>query len=768
MLKKVISVSNLGKFKNYQASGDVELRKINIVYADNGQGKTTLSAIFRSLSENNPSILKGRRTLGQTSPVSVHLRFKDDNVTFQNDAWSLHIPYFEIFDSRFIQENIYVGSQVDIENKRALYKFVVGTTGVGLAHELDAIDNAIRSITSEIGGIEKELKRTIKSPLSVDQFLTLTPPTALLDEEIAQKETDLRASKKSEEIRSKPPLKPVSLTLPVFQGIQSVIVHKLESLSEEAMRTVKTKINALGAASQGWLAQGSAYISGAECPFCEQQIEHTDLIRAYQAFFSQEYKQLQGNLTRLRSQYAVDQLKQLENAHQSNGLLAEYWGQFVKLEVIDPDMYLTLETSLTSISESVLSLIKDREQNLELDLADDTRLKQLGGLIKNLTESYDAYNQWVSLSNRLIDAYRQQLAGAKSNEIETAILTLHDRKARVSTDIDELCKKLVAGRVRKVDEEKTKATKRKQLDDYTKEVFPKYQSLINEFLVKFGSTFAIKDKASTHLGGKPGTSYKLVINETSFDVGDSSTPEHVPSFKNTLSEGEKSTLAFCYFLARLALDQDIGTKIIVLDDPLSSFDSYRRDLTKQEIKRLANRSLQVIVLSHDQYFIRLIWEDAKATSKPLWIHRTSNGSTLSEWDIESATQSSYFKDCSKLHKFLERGCNSEGEMRDIARAIRPVLEHNLQVRCPTEFSNNGKWLGDYLDAINSAPDGSTAFQLKAQYNDLDDINSFSKRYHHTQNQNADVEPISQTTLEMYVKKTFQAVAGIVTSSSHGE
>ncbi len=769
MLKKIVAVSNLGKFKNYQAGGDVELRKINVIYADNGQGKTTLGAIFRSLSENNPSILQGRRTLGQNDPVSVHLRFENDTVTFQNDTWSRHVPRFEVFDTRFIQENIYVGSQIGIENKRALYKFVVGTTGVGLARDLDAIDDAIKNTTSEINAIERELRRTIKSSLTIDDFLTLSSANnQTLDQEITQKESDLRASKKSDEIRSKPLLRSVTFSLPDLQSIESVLGQKMENLSEEAVNTIKDKVSKLGDNSQSWLAQGSKYLNTSACPFCEQDIEGINLVHAYRTIFSQKYQRLQGDLTRLRQQFAADQSRQIENNHQSNHLLAEYWKQFVQIEQIPPAQFLTIENSLKSISELVLSLIEDRERNLEADVAGNDKFKQIDELVAQLTKASIEYNKTIVSSNQVIEAYKKQLIETKSVDIERRLLVLNDTKTRFSQDTDTLCNKIIELRQKKEKAEGVKGAKRKQLDDYTKEVFPKYQTLINEFLAKFGSTFSITDKASTHLGGKPGTSYKLVINETSFDVGDSSTPEHVPSFSNTLSEGEKSTLAFCYFLARLALDQNIADKIVVLDDPLSSFDSYRRDLTKQEIKRLSQRAKQVIVLSHDQHFIMLIWEDAKASSKPLWIHRTAMGSTISEWDIESATQSSYFKDCSKLYACLEKGCNSESEMRDIARAIRPVLEYNLQVRCPAEFTNNGEWLGNYLDTIDKAKVGNPAFALKPQYNDLDDINSFSKRYHHTQNQNADAEPISQTTLEMYVKKTLKAVAGIVTSTSQGE
>lgn len=47
MIKKIISIKSVGSFSdNFQA---VELKKFNIIYGENGRGKSTLSFILRSL-----------------------------------------------------------------------------------------------------------------------------------------------------------------------------------------------------------------------------------------------------------------------------------------------------------------------------------------------------------------------------------------------------------------------------------------------------------------------------------------------------------------------------------------------------------------------------------------------------------------------------------------------------------------------------------------------------------------------------------------------
>jgi hypothetical protein len=55
-----------------------------------------------------------------------------------------------------------------------------------------------------------------------------------------------------------------------------------------------------------------------------------------------------------------------------------------------------------------------------------------------------------------------------------------------------------------------------------------------------------------------------------------------------LSDSEKRTLAFAFFLAKLKNDDNLSQKIVILDDPFSSFDSNRREKTIQLFRDLKN------------------------------------------------------------------------------------------------------------------------------------------------------------------------------------
>ena len=76
MITKIEKLKNIGNFEDYNASGDVTLKKLNIIYAENGAGKTTLSQVFQSLATNNPEIIHRHKRIGATG--NPEATFNDD------------------------------------------------------------------------------------------------------------------------------------------------------------------------------------------------------------------------------------------------------------------------------------------------------------------------------------------------------------------------------------------------------------------------------------------------------------------------------------------------------------------------------------------------------------------------------------------------------------------------------------------------------------------------------------------------------------------
>lgn len=97
------------------------------------------------------------------------------------------------------------------------------------------------------------------------------------------------------------------------------------------------------------------------------------------------------------------------------------------------------------------------------------------------------------------------------------------------------------------------------------------------------------------------------------------------SAKDILSEGEQRAIAIASFLAEVNLSKGCGG--VVFDDPVSSLDHRRR---WHVAKRLANEAKrrQVIVLTHDIYFLCILQQEADAVGlefSPQCIRKASNG-----------------------------------------------------------------------------------------------------------------------------------------------
>lgn len=76
MIEEFITINNIGRFRDCRPSGDTALQKLTLLFAENGQGKTTLCGIIRSLQTGQSAFITERKTLGATDPAAVQIRFE--------------------------------------------------------------------------------------------------------------------------------------------------------------------------------------------------------------------------------------------------------------------------------------------------------------------------------------------------------------------------------------------------------------------------------------------------------------------------------------------------------------------------------------------------------------------------------------------------------------------------------------------------------------------------------------------------------------------
>ena len=148
MLRKIVSIKNVGRFRNSAAPGNPQLSRYTLVLGANGIGKTTLCAILRSLQTGKSAYITGRQTLGVEEAPTVEFLFPDGPARFDDTGWSAPNPHLAIFDGVFVAENVHSGEVVEVVHRRNLYHVIIGAEGVRLAEEDERLAKLSRGKTS--------------------------------------------------------------------------------------------------------------------------------------------------------------------------------------------------------------------------------------------------------------------------------------------------------------------------------------------------------------------------------------------------------------------------------------------------------------------------------------------------------------------------------------------------------------------------------------------------------------------------------------------
>lgn len=756
MLQRIISIKNVGRFKNCAAAGDVTFRRFTLIFAENARGKTTLCAILRSLLTNDPALVSGRATLGSTEHPEIQLLTVAGPITFRNGVWSEPFPDIAVFDGTYVSENVYAGDAVDTEHRRNLYRVIIGAQGVTLAARITELDEQIRAKNAQIRDNRTQMQRHIPQGMNVDTFVALAQDPEI-DSKIAAKEQELQAARQAVQLQKRTDLS--SVPVPVFPASFAQLLAKtVETVAAEAELRVREHLTRHGMQARGeiWLTEGLQYVREDSCPFCSQDLAGVGLIQGYRSFFSREYHALREEVTGLQRQVesAVGDrvAATIEQTILQNTASVEFWRQYCDVSATVPPEMAKIDEKMGALRHAA-QLLLDVKRRMPLErVAPDERYTHALAAFEALRASVGTYNVAVATANATIAARKRQAQAANVREVEGSLARLSTQKIRHTVEVHALCDRdgILQGEKERM--EINKAAVRQLLDAHTQQVIAQYGERINWYLERINAGFRITTPTHTYRGGAPSTSYQIIINRSAIDLGDPETPVDRPSFKNTLSAGDRNTLALAVFLAQLEQDPGRARKVVVFDDPFTSMDSFRRNHTVHQICRCGEICAQVVILSHETGFLHLLWQRiAPMDRKSLWMARVGEeNTTIVEWDIEQALRDRYRADLDTLQRFFSVG---EGNGRDVIQKIRPVLEAYCRKLYPTQFGEQ-EMLGGIIRIIRNA---GIAHPLSAIVEDLEELNMYCRRYHHGENPNAATEAVDDAELQGYVRRTLKLV-----------
>lgn len=737
MLETVVKIGNVGVLQA-ATPAKVDLQKVALIYADNARGKSTLSSLLRACSESDAAAVLDRQTVGATAPPQVVLRFKTGQTTsvatFNGTTWSTHAAKLAVFNQEFVERNVFASEGVRPEHREKLLEFALGATAVAQRAEFDKQAEVQRQKATDVTTAERALQG-FRGEFSVDAFIALQPVIDS-DKQVEAIDKSLAEARDAERIRNRPLFRQVAVPAYDFAQLKKLAASSFESVAATAEQTARAHFAAHnGSSTERWVAEGMHHKPDENCPFCGQSTEGVELLTAYRTYFDEAYKQHLKNVAAMHDQaraaVSVRQVEEWQRAIESNLSTFSAWASSLELEEaalpsLAVDAWIALaQTARQRLQDAAGKKVEQPLAALSTDVFDEALAS-----LEPLIAAAEAFNKHVAALNLKVEAHKATLATTDVAALQRKRQELSIQAVRHQPGASEAVQILVEARKAYKAAESAKDAAKAELDKHMATTLTAFQTEINVWLSKFGAPFSVQQLAPTYKGGGVRSEYVLSVRGTKVKVGPGEPGEL--GFHAALSEGDKRTLAFAFFLARLFADPNRAETIVVLDDVFTSLDRHRRHKTADAVVRIGSECAQIIALGHDAHFLR---EVRKRTAKKkvgphveLALYRDGNDySFLAAFDLDDYCAGAYYKNYALVERFIDG--DHTVPLLDVAKALRPLVEKHLH-RCFPKRFKDGQTVGEMLDHVRNAKEGTPLARLHPHLEDLVAFNEFAAAYHH--------------------------------------
>lgn len=647
MIDKILKIEEVGRLQKTGGTSDsYRLSCKTMIYAGNTHGKSTLTAIMRSLKENDPSIIVSRLTFGSKRNPLVQLRKASDqkSINFNTGGWSESFEDIRIFDDRYIRENFFSpDEQINDADQRTIETFILGAEGKELARKVAEFTEKQTKNSATRSTIAKQYTgQHSSSGVEFSDFLAMKED-ADIDTKIKASEDKLKSFQNQASIKqSLNDIKSIldeytldnhKIPLSVAMSVDvDVIAQHINDHMVEGADSTKAK---------QFIADGLSLQKDKNvCVFCSQKIQENDaktIVGTYEDVFNKAYLSLVA-------------------ARNQSERFFESWNPGLRIETeITKIQKLGLDIDL----DDAINNLKIAVQNVspELELKKDPAHPVNVGLFDKISEEVADISKVIS---PIASEYDQDLS-EEANKERGGLALLKLQKNRFEQYWSEQCKTYAS--LQEDHENNIKPTLDntiKKLQTYARTIYTNCMGSVNECLEALGVNFRVKD---LHYKGRSrGDLFSLVFDDT-HDVGIHN-GSRVSSYsaRHTLSESDKRALCFAFFVGSVQHEKGLNKLIILMDDPASSFDFERRTSMANCLRTLMDATTspaQLLILTHDRDFAKTIdskfrdnadfsslileWDAIKGTSDFVNLDTASNPLFMSD----------FYKKLDQLHKYID-------------------------------------------------------------------------------------------------------------------
>jgi wobble nucleotide-excising tRNase len=685
MITQICKIEKYQFFKNFSWSDGVpNFNKNNLIYGWNGTGKTTFANFLRQIEKK------------ELEPDCGEFEILTDTEKITKDNFLHSNLKLKVFNQEYVKNTIFKSTN-DIDPI-----FIIGEENISKKKIIDEKKNEIIRLENERNAIienqervKKELEklcrntaRTIKDNLRPSELnhyknyecpelrekIKILKNTTFEDNILSQEELNRLT------ITIKENLKPVLPTITLnYLQINEIETEVIDILRERIVTHAIARLKENNELNQ-WVHRGlqiSKSGGTGVCPFCEQNLP-IGYIENLQEHFNDTYVNVIDKIDREIQKIKKFKLEigiQLpDNARFYDDLSQSYLILSQKFEQVKIEILIYLDKLVDVLIEKqknpfkIVDFQTAKPSNEIINILD-----QINVTISEHNNRTTNFSKEIESAGNLLETHFAAEIINENLDLERNLNSLSEQRESLTTNI-----------------EKNKT----EINELEKDLFTHALAadLINEDLHNFLNRNEIE----------------LIVKDKGYQIS------RKGAVIDRLSEGEKSAISFIYFLNSFNDNRfTISNSTIVIDDPISSFDSISLYNAFSYMINRTKNAQQIIILTHNYSFfnqVKNFLKDKKriGTSRFYMIkNRIKNNERIAELHCLDEFLLSYSSEYHYLFSLIYKNAikpdSTFEDYYQLPNLSRRFLESFLAFRFPSEIGN----LGNQLSKSNIRPEQRT-------------------------------------------------------------
>lgn len=580
------------------------------IFANNGTGKTYLSRIFQLLSQPNPvgDVMSFIRHKENKAEFAFKVMSKGEifeDISFQIERQQ---PFqtnetrytYHVFNQDYVDNNIRaLNYQI---NEQGITGFILGKAQIELADEeskLKELENSGKALREQLeSSVKKYIDETISIITNINrlgEYKDLTIENILKQTSVYSKpqKTVEQLIGDYDKIKSIPEqfepinlLKEIEVNFSYVEDLVELLQKEcsVSTISDEFKRTIKNDSN--------FFEKGVLLSNGKDCcPFCGQTLTQNaiELIDKYVEYFNNEEAKVVKQLADFNQQIS-DNVKQIKDWQNTYQLICNKFSNYTRNYIPSMEnVYLSTISidEIIGVFNELTKLIERKNKNISdiIEVNDD--------IIRRISTNIDVLNERVKEDNKSINRLNKKLEQSKDENKRIrkniCLATYYYLCDIHQNEINKIVE--LRNEYKELNELITQKKEKEKISKKTK-VYETIKRVLDYF---FNGKYTLEKDT-----------FKLIFNSEAIEKG---------NIGKVLSEGEKSIIAFAYYLgdthSRVARIEDYKKIYFIIDDPISSLDYTYVYTMSGIIRDLQNifenlEHVKYIVLTHNNDFMRIL------------------------------------------------------------------------------------------------------------------------------------------------------------------